>query len=234
MANTRFSPTINGSLHCGHLFTLLVNEYIAHSTGGKFYIRFEDADYLVRIQTLEKTKSILNSQMEDIYWLELWIDDFVMQSEQLEETKDFLKKYKDIVIYEEDRLDFVTPLVIRMGTDWAAIPYVPQQTAERVYMDHMLDITHVIRGDDFVTELSLYSYFCEKFGFTIPQFVFLPRLAGIHGDISKTHGGYKIVDFKHEGYSATGLKQLITKACVIYPCNGFELYNIKSNPRIDL
>lgn len=236
MANTRFSPTLNGQLHFGHAFTMLVNEYIAHSTGGKFFIRFEDIDYLVRIQTKEKTEAIRKSQIEDIDWLGLSVDGWQVQSEELYAVKEFLEipKNKAFMIYEKDCLDFVTPLVIRMGTDWAAIPYVPQQTAERVVMDYNLGITHVIRGDDFVTEYSLYGYFCDRFGFPFPQHVFLPRLASIYGDISKTHGGYKIADFRNEGYSAKELKRLITKACVIYPENGFELYNIKSNPRLNI
>jgi glutamyl/glutaminyl-tRNA synthetase len=236
MANTRFAPTLNGQLHLGHLFTMLVNEYIAHSTGGKFYIRMEDADYLVRIQLLKQTMYILESQQEDIEWLELKVDGYEFQSEQLDVVKKFLElpENKKSMIYEKDCLDFVTPLVIRMGTDWAAIPYVPQQTAERVVMDYNLGITHVIRGDDFVTEYSLYSYFCERFGFPIPVHIFLSRLIGIKGEISKTNGGYKIADFRNEGYSAKELKQMITKACTIYPLNGFELYNIKSNPRINL
>jgi glutamyl/glutaminyl-tRNA synthetase len=215
---------------------MLVNEYIAHSTGGKFFIRFEDMDYLVRIQTPEKTKAILQSQKKDIEWLELSVDGYEYQSDKLYGIKQFLElsENKKFMIYEKDCLDFVTPLVIRMTTDWAAIPYVPQQTAERVAMDYNLGINHVIRGDDFVTEFSLYAYFCDKFGFSIPKFTFLPRLAGIYGDISKTHGGYKIADFRNEGYSAKELKQLIAKACTIYPLNGFELYNIKSNPRINL
>lgn len=233
MANTRFAPTANGLLHIGHMFTMLVNEYIAHSTGGKFYIRLEDADYLVNLQPVRKTMAILEAQREDIEWLELRINGWQIQSECLEETRKFLSQ-RNCVVYEEDKLDYVEPFIIRMGTDWAAIPYVPQQTAERVYMDHLLNITHVIRGDDFITEYSLYCYFCEQFGFTMPQHVFLSRLSGIRGEISKTNGGYKIADFRNEGYSAKELKRLITKACTIYPLNGFELYNIKSNPRINL
>jgi glutamyl/glutaminyl-tRNA synthetase len=212
---------------------MLVNEYIAHSTGGKFFVRFEDVDYLVRLQSKEETNAIHHSQMQDIEWLDLNVDDFVYQSSILEETRNFIKDY-DCVVYEKDELYFKVPLVIRMGTDWMAIPYVPQQTAERVYMDAVLGITHVIRGDDFVTEYSLYAYFCDKFGFPIPQHIFLPRLIGLKGEISKTNGGYKIEDFRNEGYTAKELKQMIAKACLIYPLNGFELYNIKSNPRINL
>jgi glutamyl/glutaminyl-tRNA synthetase len=194
----------------------------------------EDADYLVRLQPKEKTYAFMESQQRDIDWLGLEYDDWVFQSDLLEETKKFLSLHKEIVIYEEDELYFKMPLVIRMGTDWLAIPYVPQQTAERVYMDYKIGTTHVIRGDDFVTELSLYSYFCQQFGFPIPDFVFLPRLAGMRGDISKTHGGYKIEDFRNEGWSPEKLKFEIAKACLLYPKNGFELYNIKSNPRINL
>ena len=126
------------------------------------------------------------------------------------------------------------PFFIRMGTDYLIYPYVVQQTAERVVMDYMLNITHVIRGEDFVSEYSLYCYFCQRFWFPTPEFIFLPRLAGSYGDISKTKGGYKVSDFRNNGYTPEKLKAMIAKACLWYPNNGYELYNIKPNPRINL
>lgn len=234
MANTRFNPSPTGILHLGHMYTMLVNEYIAYSTGGKFYVRFEDTSEMIKRLDPIKTRKIVESQKYDIEWLGLKVDGWSMQSDWLPEAEDILHKHPEFVIYHDYKPEYVVPLIVCKGTDWLAIPYVPYQTAERVVIDHLMGITHIIRGDDFVTEYSLYCYFCQKFGYAIPEFVFLPRLAGLKGDISKTHGGYKIADFRNEGYTPEELKHLIIKACLIYPLNGFELYNLQSNPRLSI
>lgn len=234
MANTRFNPTTNGLLHLGHLFTLLINEYHAHSRNGKFFIRFDDDNDIVELQTKEETKNIINSQMDDIKWLDVRIDAWIWQSGILPEVRKRLSSLGHIPIPEVKSGDHKLPYFIKMGTSFMVYPYVVQQTAERVVMDNMLGITHVIRGDDFATEYSLYCYYCQKFYFRTPEFVFVPRLVSLYGDISKTNGGYKIIDFRNNGYTPTQLKRMIAEACLWYPNNGFELYNIKPNPRINL
>lgn len=234
MANTRFNPNLNGTLHIGHLYTLLVNEYIAHSTGGKFYVRFDDDNYIVNAQPKEQTSLYMQSQIDDIDWLGLKVDGWSQQSTILPEVRRVISFHKELIAEEEVQFYYYVPYIVCKTTDWIAVPYVPVQTIERTVMDNMLDIDYVIRGDDFITEYSLYCYFCQKLNLKTPKFVFLPRLNGLRGDISKSHGGYKISDFRNEGYSAKELKDLVTRACVVYPHNGFELYNLKQNPRIDL
>jgi glutamyl/glutaminyl-tRNA synthetase len=235
MVNTRLNPTLNGDLHLGHIFTLLVNEYYAHSHYGKFYVRFDDDNTVIKkYQTEEDTTRFLKSQLDDIYWLKVRVDGFIQQSEILPEVKDKLDKLGYEPIPEIEYEDHKYPYFIRMGTRWIPFPYVVQQTVERVIMDNMLDITHVIRGDEFSTEYSLYCYFCSKFRLPIPEFIFISRLEGIYGDISKTYGGYKIADFRNKGYTSDKLKEMIASACLYYPKNGYELYNIKPNPKINL
>ena len=41
---TRFAPSPTGFIHIGGLFTALVNERIAHQSGGKIFLRIEDTD----------------------------------------------------------------------------------------------------------------------------------------------------------------------------------------------
>jgi hypothetical protein len=127
------------------------------------------------------------------------------------------------------------PLFTRMiGTGWLPFPYAPQETGERVIMDHMSDVTHVIRGEEFSTEFGLYWYFCELFDVSVPKFVFLPRLMGKFGDISKTNGGYTIAELRGKGYTAQDLKDLIVNAVLNWTTYGWHLYNLKPNPRIDI
>jgi glutamyl/glutaminyl-tRNA synthetase len=234
ITSTRFNPTMNGTLHLGHIFAFLVNEYHAHSRNGRFYVRFDDDNSIINKQPKEETDYIIKSQLEDIYWLEVKVEGFISQKEILPEVRNKLDDLGYESIPEIELGNHKYPYFIQMGTRWIAYPYVCQQTAERVIMDSMLETTHVIRGIEFSTEYSLYCYFCQKFHVPIPEFIFLPRLEGIYGDISKTSGGYKIADFRNEGYTAQQLKQMIAKACLYYPNNGYELYNIKPNPRINM
>ena len=41
---TRFAPSPTGFLHIGGLFTALVNERLAHQSGGRIILRIEDTD----------------------------------------------------------------------------------------------------------------------------------------------------------------------------------------------
>lgn len=235
MVVTRFNPTTNGALHVGHIYTLIFNERLAHNQNGKFYIRFDDTSPPAASLPDEKRQRVMDNQHDDIEWLDVDIDGWQLQSELCEE-----------VTYNLDALGFdpmvdilegyhTLPIVVRMiGTGWFPYPYVPQQTAERVMMDHMLGVTHVIRGEEFFSEFSLYSYFCEKFDFKSPEFIFLPRLMGKNGDISKTNGGYTIAEFRSDGYSPDDVKRLISKAALIYPNNGWNFANLKPNPRLDV
>lgn len=230
----RFSPSSNGSLHLGHLFTIFVNEYYAHSNNGKFIVRFDDATNLVRSMPKGKPEKIMKYQREDIEWMEFEVDEWIYESEIHHEVRERLHKlgWKDI--YEAPLGSEIAPMVMKEEKGWVAIPYVPNMTAERVVMDNMIKTTHIIRGDDFMTEFSLYSYFCQIFEFHTPEFVFLPRLTGIRGDISKTAGGFKIADLRSNGYTPQEIRTMMAKACLISPGNGFQLYNIKSYPQVIL
>lgn len=229
MVVTRFSPTVNGRLHLGHAMTLLINEYFAHSRGGKFFVRFDDEiSYGLSHDTI---KAIMLSQSDDIDWLVGdRVDNWISQVTILPDVRKKLDALGYEFMQEVPLGKHKLPYFPRMGTSWIPYPYVVQQIAERVVMDNMENVTHLIRGDDFATEYSLYCYFCERFCFAIPEFIFLPRLSSLYGDISKTNGGYKVSDFRTKGFSPEQLDEMLRNACLYYPNNGWEIYNIKPNP----
>src|SRR3989304_8262070 len=68
---TRFNPTSNGNLHLGHVFTMLVNEYFAHSVDGEFVLRIDDTSPPAADLPKERVQSIIQSQMNDIDWLKI-------------------------------------------------------------------------------------------------------------------------------------------------------------------
>lgn len=239
MIVTRFNPTVNGNLHLGHVYSLYVNEYFAHSVGGRFFVRFDDTSNgaTIEMKNPELAKEFLDQQVFDIGWLGMFVNEWSKQSDILNILEDEIKtkithNYNYIF---PDPYPHTLPISVRMlGTGWIAYPYTPQETAERVIMDRHLGITHIIRGEEFLTEFSLYRYFCDVFNYPHPKFIFLPRLVGSRGDISKTTGGYTIVEMRANGYTPQDIKELLSHACLNYFGDDWSIYNLKSNPRLTI
>ena len=225
MIHTRFNPGLNGSLHLGHIYTLLVNECVAHSSGGRFYVRFDDTSY-ASIKS-GRAETVLHYQRKTIEWLEIEVDGWFKQSEVLEYVQAELKFRGFDVSEEKEESGYVLPISVRLGNKFIYYPYAPRQTAERVVMDNMLGITHIIRGEEFSTEFSYYNYVCQMLHYLVPEFWYLPRLSSWDGDISKTNGGYTIAEFQKNGYSPQDIKEILAKSCLANPSNGWNLYNIK-------
>lgn len=230
MIVTRYNPTLNGPMHLGHTTTLLMNEQFAKD--GEFWIRFDDTSPPAANLPKAVRESIMHGQIDDINWLGVKYKGMSIQSE----LNDAI--YKELYrVGHHDMFDNshpYLPINIRLGMTFMHYPYVPQQIAERVVMDKIMGVTHLIRGEDFTTEYSLYCYFCEIFGYHTPEFIFLPRLKCPRGDISKTNGGYTLKELRGKGYSSEDVRSLLAKACLYYPDNGWDIHNLKPEPRIDL
>lgn len=232
MISTRFNPTTNGNLHLGHLYTLLVNERFAHERGGKFHVRFDNTDQAISIEMEhpEKANLIGEEQEKIIDWFGIEVDSWSYQSDLSERAHEELEAYSSYIF--PDPYPHYQPLIIGAKPGSIPYPYTPYQTAERVIMDSWLGITHIIRGEDFVTEYSLYRYFCDVFGKKYPHFVFLPRLESLRGDISKTNGGYSLTELRGQGYKPEEIIDLLRKACLRFPWNGWGFENLRPNPKI--
>ncbi len=231
MIVTRWNPTATGALHLGHLYSMMVNEHYAHDNDGKFVVRFDNTSTAALEVSPIHRQRILDGQREIIDWLEIEVDEWQIQSKLVDEIH--TKMYRMWKPIKDDPVPEL-PYFVRMGTCWLPYPYQVWQTSERVLLDNMIGTTHVIRGEEFSTEYALYRYMCEVFEVPPPHFIFLPRLMGKFNDISKTNGGYTIAELRGKGYSAQELKDLIADAVLNWPTYGWHLYNMKSNPRIDI
>ena len=230
MIVTRFNPSCNGPLHLGHVFTLLVNEQFAHQSDGKFIVRFDD---ITPPLSPEQNKKIKIQQRETIEWLNVKVDGWIDESSILDEVRSKLDKLGHVFV--DDFGYHELPIFTRhINTSWLAFPYVPQQTAERVVMDNMYGTTHLIRGEEFALEYSHYRLKCDEFKMPAPKFIFIPRLMGKHGDISKTAGGYSIAELRGNGYTPKDVIELVERACLNWYPNGWSIYNLKREPRLSV
>ena len=72
--------------------------------------------------------------------------------------------------------------------------------------DHLMKITHVIRGEEWVSSTPKHVYLYEAFGWEAPKFVHLPNILNKEKKkLSKRQGDVAVEDFKKKGYLPEGL-----------------------------
>ena len=69
-----------------------------------------------------------------------------------------------------------------------------------------MEISHVIRGDDHVSNTPRQALLCEAMGWKPPKYAHLPLIMGADGTpLSKRHGAVSLTQFREEGYTPEGL-----------------------------
>lgn len=228
IVTTRFCPSTNGPLHLGHVTTLFANEYFAHSVGGKFFVRFDDISYSSRKSG--RYKEVMEWQKIDIEWLGIQVDEWQKDSDYEMKALEALSYEKFPLLDEDETAGYDLCQSVRLGTSFIMYPFAPRQTAVRAVIDYSLDVTHLIRGDDFLTEFSYYHFVCNWMKYPMPKYICLPRLESSRGDISKTNGGFTLAEFRNNGYSPQDIRSMLEKACLVNPPNGWDIFNWKRNP----
>jgi glutamyl-tRNA synthetase len=216
----RFAPSPTGQLHIGGARTALMNYLAAKKLGGQFVLRIEDTD-LLRSKP-EYTQGIL----ESLSWLGIrWDGDVIHQSQRaaLYRTKveHLLKNeraYRDPsgsvffrmpaggILTMNDRVKGT--IVVKASSEGATKDYVIQRAdgtttflLANVVDDGEEGITHVIRGDDHVSNAIRQIPLYRALGYQVPEFYHVPL---IHGDdgakLSKRRGAQALMDFKKAGY----------------------------------
>ncbi len=67
--------------------------------------------------------------------------------------------------------------------------------------DHDMGITHVIRGDDHLTNTFRQVQIYRAMGWALPRFAHIPLIHGADGTkLSKRHGAVSVLEFREEGY----------------------------------
>lgn len=77
----------------------------------------------------------------------------------------------------------------------------PTYHLANVVDDHLMRISHVLRGDEWIASTPRHVLLYEAFGWTPPQFAHLPIiLSADGGKLSKRKGAASVMDYKREGY----------------------------------
>jgi nondiscriminating glutamyl-tRNA synthetase len=222
----RMAPSPTGKLHIGTARTTLFNYLFAKKHGGKFILRIEDTD------KERSTKEYENNILEGLEWLGLKHDEFFRQSERTEIYKSFLKKMIDenvaYISKETPKEDGQRSEVIRFKNPRKKIKFddlvrgevefdttelgdfvIAKSLEEPLYHlavvidDHQMGITHVIRGEDHISNTPRQILIQEGIGAKRPIYAHLPLIFDREKKkLSKrTHGERVSIDFyKKEGY----------------------------------
>lgn len=237
MVGTRFNPSINGPAHLGHLYMALVNQHYAHERGGQFMVRFDD-DHFPSLKSIghERMERMAERMRDELEWAGLAVDEWQYESKMLLEARSLVKeRCPDLAETTPPQPSFYatyqqTPLWV--GGHSLVYPYAPQLALTKVMLDHMTGVTHLIRGDELMTEVSLYSYFCDRLGLPTPQFIYIPRLRSGAGEVSKHSGTGMLCQMRAYGYRAADVLEILAEACLVNPANGWELTNLKERPSL--
>lgn len=81
----------------------------------------------------------------------------------------------------------------------------PTYNFANVIDDHTMGITHVVRGNEYLSSTPKYNLLYEAFGWEIPTYIHLPLIMGKNEDntvskLSKRHGSTGFEDLVQEGY----------------------------------
>lgn len=226
MANkviTRFPPSPTGFLHVGRARTALFNYLFAKRNGGSFVFRIEDTDK-------ERSKKEYELDViENLKWLGLEYDnkEIWRQSERSDVYQSYLKKLLDggrVYLSKEtegDRAEVIrfknpnktikfTDLIrgeISFDTTDLGDFVVAKSLTEPLYHlsvvvdDAEMGITHVIRGEDGISNTPRQILIQEALGFTRPEYAHLPLiLAPDRSKLSGRHGAVSLRDYREMGY----------------------------------
>ena len=215
MVRVRFAPSPTGNLHIGGGRTALFNWLYARAKGGKFVLRIEDTD------VARSKKEYLDEILNSLSWLGLTWDELYYQSQRFEIYKEYAQKLlaQGLAYQEGPAIIFkVQPEKIRINDlirqepiefDTALIKdqvliksdLSPTYNFACVIDDALMNITHIIRGDDHISNTPKQIVLYQALGFPIPEFAHLPLILGTEGGrLSKRTGATAISDYRAMGY----------------------------------
>ena len=76
--------------------------------------------------------------------------------------------------------------------------------------DHLMGITHIMRGEEWISSAPKHAALFDAFGWERPLFVHMPVIVGADGKkLSKRHGATRVLDYAAQGYLPSALKNFI-------------------------
>lgn len=221
----RFPPSPTGFCHVGTARMAILNFLFARKHGGTIIFRSEDTD------KERSTKEYEEDITENITWLGLGWDEFYRQSERTHIYREALKRLLDAdsayVSEEESKKEAGTMVhVIRLRNPGKAITFcdelrgditfdtkelgdfvIARSMEEPLYHlavvvdDADMRISHVIRGEDHISNTPRQILLQEALGYSRPSYAHYPLHLGMdRSKLSKRKGDVAVRDYRAKGY----------------------------------
>lgn len=88
---------------------------------------------------------------------------------------------------------------------------LPTYNFANVIDDHLMGITHVVRGSEYLSSAPKYNLLYEGFGWTVPEYIHCsPVMRDAHNKMSKRHGDPSYEDLKEQGYLTGAILNYVT------------------------
>jgi len=221
----RFAPSPTGQLHIGGARTALYNWLLAQGEGGELVLRIEDTDR--ERSTPENVEQILDA----LRWLELgWDEGPLSQAEQLLRHQEAIERLLDEGhAYRDEgavrlRVDPEGETVVRdIIRGDVRFPHsgikdfvVARSDGSPLYNlavavdDLDMQITHVVRGEDHLSNTPRQVMVLKALGVAPPAYAHLPLLLGPDGKkLSKRHGAASVQELREAGYLPEAVRNYI-------------------------
>lgn len=86
----------------------------------------------------------------------------------------------------------------------------PTYNFANVVDDHLMEVSHIVRGSEYLSSTPKYVLLYQAFGWEIPHFVHLPLIVGEDGKkLSKRHGSTGFDDLVEKGYLPRAIVNMI-------------------------
>ncbi len=221
---TRFAPSPTGPLHIGGARTALFNYLYTKQNGGTFLLRIEDTD---RERSKQEFTDII---LDSLKLLGLSYDGISYQSQNTESYKQALQKLIDegkaYISKEEPKEPGDRAEVIRFKNPNTKITFqdiirgeitfnttdlgdfvLAKSLDEPLYhLANVVDdinsgVTHIIRGEDHISNTPRQILIMEALGGARPTYAHIPLiLAPDKSKLSKRHGAVAVTEYINEGY----------------------------------
>jgi glutamyl-tRNA synthetase len=222
----RFAPSPTGVLHIGGARTALYNWLLARGRGGQFVLRIEDTDR--ERSTPENVEQIL----EALRWLEIdWDEGPLSQWERRERHTEAVEQllesghaYEDegavrFRVPEEGELGFEDAVLGEIVTPYTGIKdfVIRRSDGSPLYNlavsvdDRDMGITHVVRGQDHVSNTPRQLMLLRALGAEPPIYGHIPLLHGPDGKkLSKRHGAASVQELRDAGYLPEAVRNYVS------------------------
>lgn len=220
----RIAPSPTGNLHIGTARAGLFNYLFAKKMGGTFIIRVEDTD------KARSTKEFEQNMIDSFTWLGMTWDEFYRQSERTEIYKTYLLKMIEAGFayesQEEVKEEGQRASVIRFKNPNKVITFtdmirgdisfdttdlgdfvIAKSLEEPLYHlavvvdDHEMKISHVIRGEDHISNTPRQILIQQAIGASQPLYAHIPLiLSKDRKKLSKRDGATALTDYRDKGY----------------------------------